>query len=65
MNSLVTELMNVTAKEKVLLEQSKDFLSTLAAMKVNLFFGENFICPLNFHTIFNASLNLKICNVGF
>lgn len=45
MNSLVTELMNVTAKEKVLLEQSKDFLSTLAAMKVNLVFGETSLAP--------------------
>lgn len=35
MNSLVTELVKVTAKEQVLLEQSKDFLSALAAMQVN------------------------------
>ncbi|XP_050212244.1 QWRF motif-containing protein 2 [Mercurialis annua] len=33
-NSLVAELMNVTAKEKFLLEQCKDFLSALAAMQV-------------------------------
>jgi hypothetical protein len=46
MNSLVTELMNVTAKEKVLLEQSNDFLSTLAAMKVNLVFGDTFTYPI-------------------
>lgn len=36
MNSLVTELVKVTANEQVLLEQCKDFLSTLAAMQVNL-----------------------------
>ncbi|KAG6652188.1 QWRF motif-containing protein 2-like [Carya illinoinensis] len=34
MNSLATELVKVTAKEQVLLEQSKDFLSALAAMQV-------------------------------
>lgn len=34
MNSLVAELMKVTAKERVLLEQCKDFLSTLAAVQV-------------------------------
>lgn len=35
-NSLVTELVKVTAKERILLEQCKDFLSTLGAMQVNL-----------------------------
>ncbi|XWS68114.1 hypothetical protein CRYUN_Cryun04dG0062600 [Craigia yunnanensis] len=34
MNSLVAELASVTAKERVLLEQCNDFLSTLAAIKV-------------------------------
>lgn len=34
-NSLVSELVNITAKEKVLLEYCKDFSSTLAAMQVN------------------------------
>lgn len=33
-NALVTELVKVTAKERVLLEQCKDFLSTLGAMQV-------------------------------
>lgn len=59
MNSLVTELMNVTTKEKVLLEQSKDFLSTLAAMKVNLVFGKTLLIALNFYTIFNIPPKLK------
>ncbi|GAV73741.1 DUF566 domain-containing protein [Cephalotus follicularis] len=34
MNTLVAEIVNVTANEKVLLEQCKDFLSMLAAMQV-------------------------------
>ncbi|XP_022745267.1 QWRF motif-containing protein 2-like isoform X2 [Durio zibethinus] len=34
MNSLVDELVSVTAKERLLLEQCKDFLSTLAAIQV-------------------------------
>ncbi|XP_007042615.2 PREDICTED: QWRF motif-containing protein 2 isoform X1 [Theobroma cacao] len=34
MNSLVAELVSVTAKERILLEQCKDFLSTLAAIQV-------------------------------
>ncbi|KAJ0010967.1 hypothetical protein Pint_33807 [Pistacia integerrima] len=34
MNSLMAELMNVTAKERFFLEQCKDFSSTLAAMQV-------------------------------
>lgn len=34
MNSLVVELVKVTGKERILLEQCKDFLSTLAAMQV-------------------------------
>lgn len=38
MNSLATELVKVTAKEHVLLEQSKDFLSALASMQVSLTF---------------------------
>lgn len=33
-NTLVAEIVNVTAKERALLEQCKDFLSTLAAMQV-------------------------------
>lgn len=35
-NTLVSELLKVTAKEQGLLEQCKDFLTTLAAMQVNL-----------------------------
>lgn len=35
-NSLVVEIVNVTAKEKYFLEQCKGFLSTLAAMQVNI-----------------------------
>lgn len=35
MNSLVEELVNVTAKEKASLGQCKNFLSMLAAMQVN------------------------------
>lgn len=35
MNSLVAELVKVTGKERILLEQCKDFLSTLAAMQVS------------------------------
>ncbi|KAF9675814.1 hypothetical protein SADUNF_Sadunf09G0072400 [Salix dunnii] len=34
MNSLVAELVNVTAKERHMLEQCKDFLSTLATVQV-------------------------------
>ncbi|GLT47367.1 hypothetical protein SLA2020_210700 [Shorea laevis] len=34
MNVLVEELMNVTAKEKAMLERCRDFLSTIAAMQV-------------------------------
>ncbi|KAJ4824535.1 hypothetical protein Tsubulata_037414 [Turnera subulata] len=34
MNSLVAEIVNVTTKERVMLEQCKDLLSTLAAMQV-------------------------------
>ncbi|XP_024023446.1 QWRF motif-containing protein 2 [Morus notabilis] len=34
MNSLVAELVKVNGKERILLEQCKDFLSTLAAMQV-------------------------------
>ncbi|XVE93491.1 hypothetical protein REPUB_Repub01dG0197200 [Reevesia pubescens] len=34
MNSLVDDILSVTAKERVLLEQCKDFLSTLAAIQV-------------------------------
>ncbi|GLU09061.1 hypothetical protein SLE2022_259390 [Rubroshorea leprosula] len=34
MNSLVAELVNVTAKEKIMLERCRDFLSTIAAMQV-------------------------------
>lgn len=34
MNSLVVEIADVTAKERGLLEQCRDFLSTLAAMQV-------------------------------
>ena len=34
-NSLVIELAKVTAKERALLEQCKDFLAVLAAMQVN------------------------------
>ena len=34
-NSLVAEIVNVTGKEKFLLQQCKDFLSTLAAMQVD------------------------------
>ncbi|XP_021892352.1 QWRF motif-containing protein 2 [Carica papaya] len=33
-NSVMAELVNVTAKEKIMLEQCKDFLSTLAAIQV-------------------------------
>lgn len=36
MNSLLSELMRVTATERVVLEQCKDFLSTLSAMQVSL-----------------------------
>ncbi|KAF5448253.1 hypothetical protein F2P56_028807 [Juglans regia] len=43
-NTLVSELVKVTAKEQVLLEQCKDFLSTLAAMQVK-------DCSLRAHTI--------------
>ena len=35
MNSVVAELEKVTGKERILLEQCKDFLSTLAAMQVS------------------------------
>lgn len=35
MNSLVAELVKVNGKERILLEQCKDFLSTLAAMQVS------------------------------
>ncbi|KAF5733197.1 hypothetical protein HS088_TW17G00737 [Tripterygium wilfordii] len=34
MNSLVSELVNITAKEKALLQQCKDFLSSIAGMQV-------------------------------
>ncbi|RVW72403.1 QWRF motif-containing protein 2 [Vitis vinifera] len=34
MNSLVVEIADVTAKERALLEQCRDFLSTLAAMQL-------------------------------
>ncbi|XP_065871611.1 QWRF motif-containing protein 2 [Euphorbia lathyris] len=43
-NSLVAELLNVTAKEKFLLQQCKDFLSKLAAMQVK-------DCSLRTHVI--------------
>lgn len=36
MNSVVAELVKITGKERLLLEQCKDFLSTLAAMQVSL-----------------------------
>lgn len=34
-NSVVAELVKVTAKERILLQQCEDFLSTLAAMQVS------------------------------
>ncbi|WCJ17934.1 hypothetical protein M5689_000318 [Euphorbia peplus] len=43
-NSLVAELLNVTAKEKYLLQQCKDFLSKLAALQVK-------DCSLRTHVI--------------
>ncbi|KAI4295754.1 hypothetical protein L6164_035765 [Bauhinia variegata] len=48
-NSLVAELVKVTAKERFLLEQCKDFLSSLAAMQVK-------DCSLRTHT-------LQLCRV--
>ena len=57
MNSLVDELMSVTAKERVLLEQCKDFLSMLAAIQVNkaIYFTFQatfcFICSLEIFSI--------------
>lgn len=38
MNSLTAELMSVTAKEMALLEQCKDFSSTLSALQVYIAF---------------------------
>lgn len=43
-NSLVAELVNVTAKEKAMLERCKEFLSTIAAMQVK-------DCSLRTHVI--------------
>ena len=37
MNSVMVETVNVTAKEKVLLERCQGFLSRVAAMQVNKF----------------------------
>lgn len=47
MNSLVVEIADVTAKERALLEQCRDFLSTLAAMQVKYSSLRTHILQLN------------------
>ncbi|XVF67456.1 hypothetical protein PTKIN_Ptkin10aG0123200 [Pterospermum kingtungense] len=61
MNSLVNELMSVTAKERVLLEQCKDFLSMLAAIQVNKAFCSIFQAIFCFICLFRS---LEIISIG-
>ena len=58
MNSLVVELVKVTGKERILLEQCKDFLSTLAAMQVSEAVWQNHIPKLDSKHLFIYSLLL-------
>lgn len=55
MNSLVSELVKVTTTERLVLEQCKDFLSTLSAMQVSL--------VINLNHIHFSSLNLHLFHV--
>ena len=61
MNSLVDEIVSVTAKERVLLEQCKDFLSTLAAIQVNKLFYFIFLAIFCFICSFGS---LEIFSIG-
>jgi hypothetical protein len=51
-NSLVDELANVSAKERALLDQCKDFLSTVAAMQVIVLFCSHCIIPGTWQQLF-------------
>ncbi|KAK4563359.1 hypothetical protein RGQ29_005752 [Quercus rubra] len=59
-NSLVTELVKVTAKERILLEQCKDFLSTLGAMQVKDCSMRTHILQLNRVPTTTSSLTTRV-----
>jgi hypothetical protein len=56
-NSLVDELANVSAKERALLDQCKDFLSTVAAMQVIVLFCSHCIMPGNVATAIPTAMS--------
>lgn len=59
MNSVVAELVKITGKERLLLEQCKDFLSTLAAMQVKDCSLRTHIIQLN-HVPTTGSLTTRV-----